>query len=391
MKQKLPKKISASKLKNPVVAVDLMQNIRNLTVEDVVVTYAYAEAIVETVREPLVIIDGDLKIKTANKSFFEMFKVSKHETYNKYFYEIGNGQWDIPPLKKLLSKILHHNSNFSDYKVEHDFHGIGKKTMLLNARRIVLEGHKTELILLAIEDITERSLIDKQKDDFIGIVSHELKTPLTSAKAFVQILQMHNKKTKDQKNTELLNKVLVQLNRMDTFMASFLSAYTLQTGKIQLHKTHFNLDHLIQNIIETIHTTNKSHQIEFEDRNTKTVLADKERVAQVLTNLLTNAIRYSPHAHKVNVSFAVSPTDIRISIQDYGKGIPKEQQRIIFDRFYRVKIKEDESVNGLGLGLYIAHEIVMAHKGKMWVESTLGKGSTFYFTLPLKKSTSKKA
>src|SRR5579859_6226128 len=129
---------------------ELLKDIKNLTIEDVIVLYAYAEAIVETVREPLIILDEKLKIKTANKSFFDMFKVNKEESYDKLIFELGNGQWNIPSLKKLLKNILPKNSHFNDYEVHHTFETIGERTLLLNARRIVLNGHKLHLILLEI-------------------------------------------------------------------------------------------------------------------------------------------------------------------------------------------------------------------------------------------------
>ena len=233
--------IPPSILVNKPDAAKLLKDIRNLTVEDVVVVYAYAEAIVETVREPLVILDEQLRIKTANKSFFDTFKVNKKETYNKLIFELGNGQWDIPSLRKLLTQLLPKSTHFKDYEVSHEFEDIGERTMILNARRIVLEGHKTELILLAIEDITARKLIDKQKDDFIGITSHELKTPLTSIKTFIQILQKNNKSTTDKKNTFLLDKVANQVERMEDMMASFINVYRIQTGKLELQKEIFSI------------------------------------------------------------------------------------------------------------------------------------------------------
>lgn len=199
MKSKNSLKIPTSILEGNPTALEILKDIKDLTVEDVVVVYAYAEAIVETVREPLVILDEKLRIKTANKSFFDTFKVNKKETYNKLIFELGNEQWNIPSLRKLLTQLLPKSSHFKDYEVSHEFEDIGTRTMMLNARRIVLEGHKTELILLAIEDITARKLVDKQKDDFIGITSHELKTPLTVIKGLIQVLQRHNKKTNDKK------------------------------------------------------------------------------------------------------------------------------------------------------------------------------------------------
>ncbi|HUQ84904.1 MAG TPA: ATP-binding protein [Candidatus Limnocylindrales bacterium] len=376
--------ISSVILENTPNPVDILKDIKNLTVEDVVVLYAYAEAIVETVREPLIILDENLRIKTANKAFFEDFKVTKKETYNKLIFDLGNGQWDIPELKKLLKEILPKNSYFENFEVTHKFDDIGTRTMILNARRIVLEGHKTELVLLAIEDNTQKKIIEKHKDDFIGIASHELKTPLTSVKLFVQLLQGHHEKTQDTKSIYMLDKVAKQIDRMEHMMASFLNVYSLQNGKLDLHKEHFSTDELLKNIIETFNFTYESHTIEHIGKIKKNIFADKERISQVLINLISNAIKYSPNSNKVIITSKTSRDFITFSIQDFGMGIPKEQQGMIFDRFFRAQGKEEAKVEGLGLGLYISHEIVTEHKGKMWVDSTVGKGSTFYFKLPLK-------
>lgn len=364
---------------------ELIKDIENLTVEDVVVIYAYAEAIVETVREPLIILDGNLRIKTANKAFFDAFKVDKKETYNKLIFELGNGQWDIPELKKLLKEILPKNSHFENFEVTHTFDDIGTKTMMLNARRIVLEGHKTELVLLAIEDVTQKKMADKHKDDFIGIATHELRTPLSSIKSFVQILQKHHKENTDTKTNFMLEKVFKQIGRMEHMMKSFLNVYTLQSGKLELYKEQFNIHDLLSDIVETLQYSTDSHTIILKNKVSTKVFADKERIGQVLINLITNAIKYSPNAKEIIVTLKKTKENVQISIQDFGMGIPKVQQPLVFDRFFRSKGKEEKKIEGLGLGLYIAHEIVEEHKGKMWVESTLDKGSTFHFTLPLNK------
>jgi len=381
--------ISSVILENTPNPVDLLKDLKNLTVEDVVVIYAYAEAIVETVREPLLILDENLRIKTANKAFFDDFQVTKKETYNKLIFDLGNGQWNIPELKKLLKEILPKNSYFESFEVTHKFESIGTRTMILNARRIVLEGHKTELVLLAIEDNTHEKIIEKHKDDFIGIASHELKTPLTSAKLFVQILQKHYEDTKDAKSIYMLDKVAKQIDRMEHMMASFLNVYSLQNGKLDLHKEYFSFDDLLKDILETFKYSAESHTIKHLGKIPKKIYADKERISQVLINLITNAIKYSPKANKVMITSKKTGSNITISVQDFGMGIPKEQQGMVFDRFFRADGKEQNKIEGLGLGLYISHEIISAHKGKMWVESTEGKGSTFYFTLPLSQNKSK--
>ena len=364
---------------------ELIKDIENLTVEDVVVIYAYAEAIVETVREPLIILDGHLKIKTANKAFFDAFKVSKKETYNKKIFDLGNGQWDIPKLKNLLKEILPRDSHFENFEVTHTFDDIGTRTMILNARRIVLEGHKTELVLVAIEDITHKKMIDKHKDDFIGIATHELKTPLTSIKSFVQILQKHHKKNTDTKTNFMLEKVSKQIDRMENMMKSFLNVYSLQTGKLKLKKEHFSMNDLLKDITETLQYSTESHKIIRRGKLSTEVFADRERIGQVLINFITNAIKYSPNANKIIITSKKTKEHITISVQDFGMGIPKEQQALIFERFFRSQGKEEKKIEGLGLGLYIASEIVKEHNGKMWVDSNPRKGSTFHFTLPVNK------
>lgn len=367
-------------------AAELIKDMENLTVEDVVVIYAYAEAIVETVREPLIILDGNLRIKTANKSFFDAFKVSKNETYNKLIFELGNGQWDISELKKLLKEILPKNSHLEDYEVTHTFDDIGTKTMMLNARRIVLEGHKTELVLLAIEDITHKKIIDKHKDDFIGIATHELKTPLTSMKSFLQILQKQHEKKDYKKTTYMLEKVSMQIDRMEHMMKSFLNVYSLQTGKLELNKERFSMDGLIKDIVETLQYTSESHKIIRKGKLNTKIFADKERIGQVLVNLITNAIKYSSNANEIIITAKKTKGNAIISVQDFGMGIPKEQQKLVFERFFRSKDKKEKGIEGLGLGLYIAYEIIKEHDGKMWVDSTLNKGSIFHFTIPLNKN-----
>lgn len=167
-------------------------------------------------------------------------------------------------------------------------------------------------------------------------------------------------------------------------MLSFLDSYRLQTGNLKLYKKEFSMDTLLKDIVEIFTFTDDTHTVTYDGTLSVRVHADKERIGQVVTNLITNAIKYSPKADKVLVDLKKEGKKIIVSVQDFGKGIPKVQQEKIFERFYRSKSKEDEKVEGLGLGLYISSEIVREHKGKMWVESNGRKGSTFYFSIPLK-------
>lgn len=344
----------------------------------------YSEAIVDTVRLPLIILNKDLQVLTANRAFYDTFKLSPKETENHSIYQLNNNAWNIRKLKFLLEKILPKNTHFENYEVDIDLPSKGHRTMLLNARRTYRQVNNTEAVLLAFEDITDRKQLEKQKDDFIGIVSHELKTPLTSIKAFAQLLEKNLKQSENEKGTFYLSKMTDQMERLTQLMASFVNVYKIQNGKLALHKKIFKIDELVTTTVQNFQYTTKSHKIEYDETSGLSVHADSERIAQVLINLISNAIKYSPQKKRIVVSSIKDKNNVVVSIQDFGLGIPLEEQGKIFDRFFRVKGKKEKGISGLGLGLYISHEIVTQHKGKLWVESIEGKGSTFYVSLPIK-------
>jgi PAS domain S-box-containing protein len=161
----------------------------------------YSEAIVDSVRVPLVVLNKKLQVLTANRAFYDTFKLTPQETENKSIYKLNGSAWNISKLKVLLEKILPANTHLDNYEVAIEFPHMGRRIMLLNARRTYRQVNNTEAILLAFEDITHRKQLEKQKDDFIGIVSHELKTPLTSVKAFSQLLEKHLQQNNDKRGT----------------------------------------------------------------------------------------------------------------------------------------------------------------------------------------------
>lgn len=343
----------------------------------------YSEAIVDTVRLPLVILNKKLQVLTANRSFYETFKLKAETTENRLIYMLNNRAWNLPKLRILLEKILPANTSFDNYEVEINLPHFGKRVMLLNARKTYRQVNNTEAILLAFEDVTDRKQLEKQKDDFIGIISHELKTPLASIKAFSQLLERYLNGNKDEKGSLYLSKMTAQMERLTQLMASFANVYKIQTGKLKLNKVKFSLDELIKSVISDYQITIETHKIEYHGLSKKTVSGDRDRIAQVLINLISNAVKYSPYANKIVVTSTDEKKQVRISVRDFGLGIPKNEYLKIFDRFYRASRNQKDKITGLGLGLYISSEIITMHKGKIWVESTGRKGSTFYFTLPI--------
>jgi signal transduction histidine kinase len=166
-------------------------------------------------------------------------------------------------------------------------------------------------------------------------------------------------------------------------ISELLDLSKIETGTLQLKKEKFMLNELAIETVEDILYTNQSHQINlFHDFHAE-VYADKDRIGQVMINFLTNAIKYSPNNHKINVQLHKIKDEIAFSVQDFGIGIDKEEQKLVFERFYRAKGKQEQTYPGFGIGLFIAHEFVQKHGGQIMVESEKGKGSTFTFTLPL--------
>jgi PAS domain S-box-containing protein len=227
----------------------------------------------------------------------------------------------------------------------------------------------------------EINKLNAKKDEFIGLASHELKTPITSLSGYLQIVDK-GLDTAD-RNKGFISKALLQTNKLATLISDLLDVSKIETGTLPLSYSSFNLFQLVQEAIELIQYSTKSHQIVLEsDADNLTISADRQRMEQVIINLLSNAIKYSPNANMVKVSVSKSEDKAIVAIQDFGMGINKQHQERIFSRFYRVE-ELAAHISGLGIGLYISNEIIIRHNGRLWVESEPEKGSTFTFEIPL--------
>jgi len=597
----------------------------------------YSDSIITTIRHPLIVLDTDLRIKTANTSFYKKFNTTEEETEGKLFYEIQNNQWDDKEMRSLLGKILQQKEQLSDFEIKLTFTALGERTMLLNGRQIVNESTAQKLILLGIEDITEQvnalkkveeserklqnlfrdapvsilvcrgenfiietvnisvlevwgkteeqvlnrplfeispeikeqmepiynkiyetgdpfigreylsnylrngkphlgyynfmlqairnqqneitgifylgtdvtesvlsrkkieestkqfqtlantipqlawmmnpdggiywfnkkwydytgatpeqmegwgwqavihpdavesvtekfkkaiasgeewedtfllrshtneyrwflsranaiknesgeivkwfgtntdvteqKMKEQEKDDFISIASHELKTPLTTAKGYVELLQITLNED-DQSSLLYSTKAGLAIDKLQNLVAELLDVSKIQNGKLNYNIVNFDFNDLIDVTIENVQLTTKSHQLIKTGNIHHKVNGDKDRLQQVMINLLINAIKYSPDANKVLINLVEKEDLIQVSIQDFGIGIRKQHLDKIFERYYRVE-EHAISFQGLGIGLYISNNIIQRHKGKMWVDTVIDKGSTFYYTLPL--------
>lgn len=237
------------------------------------------------------------------------------------------------------------------------------------------------------EELRINKALETQKDEFISIASHELKTPITSLKAYTQLLRSLHKRKGDESYETFLLKMEEQVNRLTDLIADLLDVTKIQSGKLMLRPENFDLCELINEVTAEIqHTTN--HKIIAKLTKIKPIYADRNRIRQVIANLLTNAIKYSPETSLIVVSAKPGRHGVSISVKDEGIGIPEEKKDHVFERFYRVHEDKGNTYPGLGLGLYISKEIVTRHRGKIWVESKEHQGSTFSFILPYKEEIS---
>lgn len=236
-------------------------------------------------------------------------------------------------------------------------------------------------------DIDDQKKIEKEKDEFLSIASHELKTPLTSIKAYVQLLERKLKLDKESSEAGFVAKVQGQIEKLNALITDLLDVSKIENGKLKIDKKQVNLESVISNAIETIQQTHEERIIKIERQGMKPdilIPLDEIRIEQVLINFLTNAIKYSPHNNQVIITTFVDEEaeEVRVNVTDFGIGIPDFKQDAVFKKFYRVE-ESSLQFQGMGIGLFICSEIIKQHHGTVGVSSILGEGSTFYFTLPL--------
>lgn len=240
-------------------------------------------------------------------------------------------------------------------------------------------------VFSAARDITRLIELENQKDEFIGIVSHELKTPVTSIRIFNTALRKIAQKVKNELASNITAKMDVQIVKLTRLITDLLDVNKIRAGKLTFNMSTFVLEDVVQESIDAVQAASENHRIINNITTKSTVYADADRTGQVFTNLLNNAIKYSPNADKIVVTSNETKTHIKICVQDFGLGINKSQQKKIFRQYYQVSNNKKENFPGLGLGLYLSAYIVKRVNGKIWVESELGKGSTFCVEFAKKK------
>jgi len=292
------------------------------------------------------------------------------------------------PIKQLSHYALHTaKGNFSPNKISNPGGDeIGKLGYALNTMTYKLQSYYNHLQQEVIDKTRRlrfKERLERQKDDFIAMASHELKTPITSQRAFLQLMKRGMEKDQQTQYLPYIQKIEQQTDKLVRLISDLLDVSKITAGRLVIHKENFDFTKMLKDSVEEVNHTYKTHQIEYKLNGPVKINADKYRINQVITNLLINAVKYSPQADRIDVLYGVVGNNLEVRIRDYGIGIEDKHQGKIFQRFYRVSGFNEKTFSGMGIGLNISSEIIKMHGGKIRVKSKVGQGSEFIFTLPL--------
>lgn len=326
-------------------------------------------------------ISAGERIFTASAKLKEFFGFYPDEVMS---YEAGIRQIHPDFRKSVITNVERAFSEGVRFDMEYQIIGYhDDKLRWVRAIGEVQQKNGKKYFTGVIHEITEKKLDEIRKNDFIGMVSHELKTPLTSIKGYIQLMQLKFAKTQDESFSKILERADLQINKMTSMINGFLNISRLESGKIHINRQLFDLALLVKEAEEESTATINSHTLIFASVESVKISADRDKIGQVIHNLISNAVKYSPAGSTIHVACTFDHEFAYVSVKDQGNGIRPEDAAHIFDRYYRVESDDMHSISGFGIGLYLCSEIISHHKGTISVTSEIGKGSEFVFTLPM--------
>jgi two-component system, chemotaxis family, CheB/CheR fusion protein len=353
-----------------------------------------AKAIVETVRDPLLVLDATLRVQTANRAFFRVFGLPQEIMLGQQLYGLGGGAWDIPELRRLLHGILTGSGPMDGFEVTHNFPHIGRRTMLLNARLQEDAKEGVRMIVLAIADITDQKRIadalsvtsrelersNAELKQFAAIASHDLQEPLRTIRSFATLLQERLGDKLVGKDQEFMAYVVNGAKRMQEMITAIL--YYAEVGHQGLRATTMDLGQIAQTAIHNLENKIAKAQTTVTVATLPVVTADPLLLTQLLQNLLSNGIKFrcKDRPSVITIRAREDADEWVIVVADNGIGIRSQDTVRIFTLFQRAHTSADYP--GTGIGLATCKKIAERHGGRLWLESTLDVGTTFFFSLP---------
>lgn len=333
----------------------------------------------------------DLDLKEGTLSWNDrcrtLFGISHHNpvNYEKDFLG-GLHPDDRERVIKVIDDVFDITVNNGDYDTEFRTVGVeDKKVRWIRAKGKAYfdeNGQPVRFIGAAL-DISQEKTDELRKNDFIGMVSHELKTPLTTLSAVMQIASLKLKESEDKPLVSAIERGNVQVKRMTAMIRGFLDISRLESGKMVIEKYPFDINKLLHEVVDELKLIERSHEIKLINCNAVEVNADRDKISSVISNFMNNAAKYSPNGKSISVSCEKIKDEVIVSVSDGGIGISPQDIGQVFDRYYRAEAVHSQKIAGFGIGLYLSYEIIKQHNGRIWVDSEQGIGSTFHFALPL--------
>jgi PAS domain S-box-containing protein len=375
---------------------------------------AYAETVIRTVPDPLIVLKADLRVHSANEAFYSTFKVSPAETEGRSIFELGNGKWDLPELRKLLEEVIPRSNSFDEFEVAQDFERIGQRTFLVNARMLKGPEGGVKMVLLGMQDVSQRKRAEaalaqaqheleqhardleqivgertaalretvRELEAFSYSISHDLRAPLRAMNNFSQILRERHAEQLDETGRDYLQRISTSAARLDRLIQDVLNYTRILRAQVPL--TRIDMDKLLREIIQS-YPDWQPPQVEIQIEGTLPPVQGHEGfLTQCVSNLVNNAVKFVAPGVPPRVRIWAEPRDshVRIYFQDNGVGIEPENGTRIFRMFERIHPADE--YEGTGIGLTIVRKAVERMDGKVDFESDPGRGSKFW--LELKKS-----
>jgi two-component system CheB/CheR fusion protein len=346
----------------------------------------FAEAIVETVREPLVILNQNLQVIKANKTFYETFRAVREETENRLIYDLGNGQWNIPKLRELLENILPAHATFRDFEVTHEFEHVGRKVMMLNASEVFNPNAQARTILLAIEDATDRKQAEEalrttnaELQNFAYALTHDLQEPLRMVVNFTELLGREYAGKLGGEADKFISYSVEGALRIEALLKALL-AYWEVTGREEDGLASIDCGAVLAKALLNLQAAIAESGAIVTSDALPTVVAEEVMLTQLFQNLISNSIKYrGEESPRIHVSAERDGEGWLFTVRDNGIGIDPQDAGRVFGMFRRLHGNE---ISGTGIGLALCKKIVERKGGRIWVESEAGRGATFKFTIP---------
>ena len=338
---------------------------------------------IEKMNEGAITLNQQNIVLYSNTAFANLLNIPLENVIGSYFEDLVPGEFRIP-----VNHLINNAWKLQESKAEIALPGHNKAVpVMLSLNALETDGGMAMSIIAADLSLQKEALEQKaameKKDEFISIASHELKTPVTSIKGYVQLLQHNFQQDGNDLAANLLGRVDAQINKLSTLISDLLDVKKIENGQLHYNENLFDFNELVAEVIEETSQILKKHTLLQKLGESKMVKGDRNKIGQVIINFIDNAGKYSPIDSEILINTDIVGNSIKLSVKDHGIGIPSNQQGKIFDRFFRVSGEKEDTYSGLGLGLYISSEFIKRHKGTIGVESEIGDGSTFYFTIPI--------